>query len=607
MGSHGLIVYAIVFLAASVLAVPLSKKWGLGSVLGYLIAGILIGPTFLSLVQGSADMAHYAELGVVFLLFIIGLELQPKKLWSLRSQLLGFGLGQIFFTTAALFLILQMIPDLTWQAAAVSGFALALSSTAFGLQSLIEKAELKTHYGQTIFAVLLTQDLVAIPALAVIPLLATTQGAAAQYDVLKLLSVFGFILFLIVSSRTWLGPLFRWIASTRSREIFTATTLLLVLSVSYAMQSLGVSMGLGAFIAGVLLADSEYRHEIEVDLEPFKALLMGFFFISVGITVPFDHLLQNPLSTLLWVTALMLVKFTVMFVVSKFCKQKNSNAKKVALYLALGGEFAFVISSMGLQLGILDFQLSQSLNLVVTLSMLLTPLILYLDSWVSLKIQKRANQSLEFDKIESQDPQVIVAGFGRFGQTFGRIFRAQGIPFTAVDHDPSQIELLRKFGSKVYYGDCSREEILEAAGGKTAKVLVLAIDDPELSMTTARMVQKNFPHLKVYARARNRQHAFELLDLGFDHIKREVFDSSLNFVGEVLVELGYTTKLANKIVERFRVHDEILLREQFKHKDDEKNLISVSQQAVEQLEQVLRDDTHQSFVSSNNGPEAINP
>lgn len=603
MTAHGFLIYAIVILSASVIAVPLSKKLGLGSVLGYLLAGILVGPSVLALIHGSEDMAHYAELGVVFLLFIIGLELQPKKLWSLRQQLLGFGLGQVVLSTIALSVALSFIPGFTWQATFVAGFALALSSTAFVLQSMMEKGELNTHYGQATFAVLLTQDLVAIPALALIPLLANPTTSEARSDYLSVAWVLIFIFFLVVSSRTWLGPVFRWIASTRSREIFTAATLLLVLSVSFIMQTLGVSMGLGAFLAGVLLADSEFRHEIEVDLEPFKALLMGFFFISVGVTVPLTVFFENPLETLLGVTVLMLTKFTIMFAVGKQFGLKALSAKKSALYLALGGEFAFVISLMSLKLGIFTEQQSQSLNLIVTLSMLATPVILFLESRLGQWLQNNKKQDLQYDKIESFDSKVIIAGFGRFGQVFGRIFRAQGISFTAIDHDPEQIELLRKFGNKVYYGDCSRLDILEAAGVAKAKILVLAVDDPEVSLETAELVKKHFSNVKIFARARNRQHAFQLLSLGIVKIKREVFDSSMNFAGEVLLELGMLPKTVSTVVEKFRVHDEILLREQFKHKDDENNLINISRQGVQQLEQVLQDDTLQSYVQAESEKE----
>jgi monovalent cation:proton antiporter-2 (CPA2) family protein len=590
MNAHGFLIYAIIFLTASVIAVPISKKLGLGSVLGYLLAGIIVGPSVLSLVHGSEDMAHYAELGVVFLLFIIGLELQPKKLWSLRQRLLGFGMGQVLLSTGALFLILFFLGQLTWQVALVGGFALALSSTAFVLQSMIEKGELNTQYGQATFSILLAQDLIAIPALALIPILAVQAGADQAWNFTQGLYVVGFILFLVISSRTWLGPAFRWMASTRSREIFTAATLLLVFAVSFIMQKLGVSMGLGAFIAGVLLADSEFRHEIEVDLEPFKALLMGFFFISVGVSVPLQQFFDHPLQSLLWVTVLMAVKFVILFAIGSYYKLSRSSAKQMALYLALGGEFAFVITLMSQKLNIFTDLQAQSLNLVVTLSMLLTPILLFIENKISLRRQKKS-QKVEYDKIENKEARVIIAGLGRFGQIFGRLFRAQGIPFTAIDHDPDQIELLRKFGNKVYYGDCSREDILEAAGAKSAKLLILAIDDPEISVKTAELIKDKFPHLKIFARARNRQHAFELMDLGLTKIKREVFDSSLNFVGEALIELGMSKSESERIIEKFKVHDEHLIQEQYKHKDNEKSMINVSQLAIQQLEQVLQSDS----------------
>ncbi|MFN8846496.1 MAG: monovalent cation:proton antiporter-2 (CPA2) family protein [Bdellovibrionales bacterium] len=590
MDAHGFLIYAIIFLTASVIAVPVSKKLGLGSVLGYLLAGIIVGPSVMSLVHGSEDMAHYAELGVVFLLFIIGLELQPKKLWNLRHQLLGFGAGQVVISTAALFFIIYFLAEMNWQAALVGGFALALYSTSFVLQSMIEKGELKTQYGQATFSVLLAQDLLAIPALAMIPLLAVQSDSDQSWNFTQGLLILGFIFFLVISSRTWLGPAFRWMASTKSREIFTAATLLLVFAVSFIMQKLGLSMGLGAFMAGVLLADSEYRHEIEVDLEPFKALLMGFFFISVGVSVPLQQFLDHPLQSLLWVAIFMAVKFVILFTIGSYFKLSRNSAKQMALYLALGGEFAFVITLMAQKLKIFTDLQAQSFNLVVTLSMLLTPVLIFVENWLSLRRQKMS-QKIEYDKIDTQEPQVIIAGLGRFGQIFGRIFRAQGIVFTAIDHDPDQIELLRKFGNKVYYGDCSREEILEAAGAKSAKLLILAVDDSQVSVKTAELIKEKFPQLKIFARARNRQHAFELMDLGITNIKREVFDSSLNFAGVALVELGMTKQESQIIIEKFKAHDESLIQEQYKHKDNEKNMINLSQLAIQQLEQVLKSDS----------------
>ncbi len=606
MSANGFIVYAIIFLAFSVISVLLSKRFGFGSVLGYLVAGILIGPSAFGLVHGSEDLGHFAELGVVFLLFLIGLELQPKRLWSMRHQLTVLGLGQVVGSSVVLGSIFHFVIEMSWVSSFVAGFALALSSTAFSLQSLIEKGELKTPYGQGTFSVLLMQDIVAIPALAIIPALGIQQqiGANSGYNFGSFLGILLFVAFLIISSRTWVGSLFRVIALHGSREIFTSLTLLLVLGVSYFMHFMGLSMGLGAFLAGVLLADSEYRHEIEVDLEPFKAILMGFFFIAVGITVPMEKLVEDPLRILGWVVALMTVKFIIMYAVGRFGKLGHENSKRAALYLSLGGEFAFVISSLTLKTTLLTLEQASTINLVVTFSMVLTPFLLFLQTKLDERSQTKKLAFDTYDKFDLTDSQIIIAGFGRFGQVFGRfgqvfgrILRAQGIPFTAIDHDPDQIQLLRKFGNKVYYGDCSREEILHAAGAQNAKYIVVAIDDVNVSVETVEVIKNKFPNLKVFARARNRQHAYELMDLGIRHVKRETIDSSINFVEDLLVEMGMPKQRAQIIIEKFRQHDEVLLQQQYVNRLDEKALISASKLAVEQLEKVMKEDLTQSYVN----------
>ena len=606
MTANGFVNYALIFLAFSVIAVPISKRFGFGSVLGYLVAGALIGPSAFSLVQGSESLAHFAELGVVFLLFLIGLELQPKRLWAMKHQLTVLGLGQTLGSTIVLGMIFRFAVHMSWESALVTGFALALSSTAFSLQSLIEKGELKTPFGQGAFSVLLMQDILAIPALALIPALGVQQvDVEGAHSIGSFLAILVFVAVLIVSSRTWVGALFRWIARHGSREIFTALTLLLVLGVSYSMFLMGLSMGLGAFLAGVLLADSEYRHEIEVDLEPFKALLMGFFFMTVGITVPIEKLIANPVQILGWVALLMIVKYFIMYAVARFGKLSHENSKRAALYLALGGEFAFVISSLTLKTGILSEEQASTLNLVVTFSMVLTPFLLFLQTKYDEKRQSRKKSIDEYDKFDNVgEPQVIIAGFGRFGQIFGRILRAQGIPFTAIDHDPDQIQLLRKFGNKVYYGDCSRDDILQAAGAQSAKFMIVAIDNMETSLETVKVIKEKFPHLKVFARARNRQHTYELMDLGIRYVKRETIDSSINFVGELLTEMGIPKASALKIVEKFKDHDNALIHQQYVNRFDEKAMISASKIAVEQLEKVMKEDITQSYVNFDNQSES---
>lgn len=599
MTASGFVIYTLIFLTFSVVLVPLSKRFGFGSVLGYLVAGMLIGPSAFNLVHGSEDLAHFAELGVVFLLFLIGLELQPTKLWEMRRNLSVLGLGQILSSTLLLSVAIHFILGLSPVVAGVIGFSLALSSTAFSLQSLIEKGELKTQYGQATFSVLLMQDIVAIPVLALLPLISTEtsiQGGPSSQLTAILYPIF-FVVFLVISSRTWITHLFRWMAVYGSREILTAFTLLVVLGVSFAMYKMGLSMGLGSFLAGVLLADSEYRHEIEVDLEPFKALLMGFFFMSVGITVPIQKFIEAPFELSAWVLSFMAIKFAAMYFVARFAKLSDENSQSSALYLALGGEFAFVISGLAQNISVLNAEQASLINLVVTFSMILTPFLFLALEKVRIRNQARKRSIEEYDEIGLERPQVLIAGFGRFGQIFGRILRAQGIPFVAVDHDPDQIQLLRKFGNKVYYGDCSREQILHAAGAQEAKFIVIAVDDIGIVNQTVEVVKNKFSHLKIFARARNRQHAFELMDQGVKHVKRETIDSSINFVEELLVEMGLSHKSAGTIVSKFREHDLALLQDQYKNRMDEKALISASKLAVEQLERVMREDVTQSYVS----------
>lgn len=585
---------ALIFITSAVLLVPLFQKLGFGSVLGYLISGVLVGPYGLKLIQDSESIMHFSEFGVVFLLFIIGLEIQPRKLWSMRRHLFGFGFFQVIATTLVISFLafatgLEVIPSI------VIGFALSLSSTAFAVQTLTEKNLFNTEFGRASFSILLMQDLLAIPALAIIPSIVSKDSfSSGPFTSSKSFYGLLIILFLILTSRYLIRPVFRTIASTRSREVFTAATLLIVLGVAALMQKVGLSAALGTFIAGVLLADSEYRHELEINIEPFKGLLMGLFFIAVGMSVSLDLILQEPLFVLGLSIGYLVLKASIIYILGRAMKMKHQNSKMMALAIAQGGEFAFVIFGVVASLNLLDSKIIGYLTVMITLSMALNPLLSMLNQFVS-KV-RRSNP--EYDQITDEKPEVIIAGFGRFGQTFGRILRAQDIPFVAVDHDSAQVELVRKFGNYVYYGDASRKELLETAGAASAKYFVLAIDDLELSLKTAKVVQENFPHLKIFARARNRGHAFELMELGITHIKRELFDSSVIFTRELLIEMGFEIEKAKRIIERFRVHDEVMIREQFKVRQDDKSLISVSRQGVAQLAQVLNDDSQQTHIET---------
>lgn len=588
---------ALVFIGASVILVPIFRWLGLGSVLGYLMAGILVGPDGLGLIRDAESVIHFSELGVIFLLFLIGLEIHPGKLWSMRKHLLGLGGAQIVFSSVVFFSI-GLAFGLEATTAGVIGFALSLSSTAFAIQDLTEKNQFNTEFGRSSFAILLMQDLTAIPALAVIPALGVVVDTAAPS--LQGAAALLILVCLVIASRFLMRPAFRFIASTRAREIFTAATLLVVLGVAALMQKVGLSAALGTFIAGVLLADSEYRHEIEANLEPFKSLLMGLFFIAVGMGVSLDVIGEHPFLVAGLSIGYMLLKGLVIYGSGRLFKMNHMNSKMMAITISQGGEFAFVIFAMALQSKLASNETLALLTVVITISMALSPLI----SLANVRLLERAKKSLkpEYDKIEDEAPEVIIAGFGRFGQMFGRLLRAQGIRFVAIDHDSDQIELIRRFGNEVYYGDVSRLDLLQAAGAARAKYLVLAIDDVEQSLAAARIAKEHFPGLKVFARARNRGHVYDLMDLGLTFIKRETLDSSVNFVADLFVDRGMPRSKAENLVEKFKRHDELMMLEQYKVRGDDVSMVSISKQGTAQLAQVLREDDTKTYIDSAAGP-----
>ncbi len=472
---------ALVFISAAVILVPIFQKLGFGSVLGYLISGLVIGPYGLKLIEDSESILHFSEFGVVFLLFLIGLEIQPRKLWSMRRHLFGFGFSQVFLCTAVISCVAYFY-GLTPVASVTIGFALSLSSTAFAVQTLSEKNQFNTEFGRHSFSILLMQDLLAIPALAIIPSIAATTvnkitSSDTTFSSSKVLYAVLIIGFLIILSRYVMRPVFRIIASTRSREVFTAVTLFIVLGVAGMMQKVGLSAALGTFLAGVLLADSEYRHELEANLEPFKGLLMGLFFIAVGMSVNLDLVLVNPVTLLAMSIGYLLLKAVIIYGVGRISKMNHQNSKMMALAIAQGGEFAFVIFGTVGAMGLVDNSVIEYLTVVITLSMALNPLV----SMLNQVFAKAKKEIPEYDEIKDERPEVIIAGFGRFGQTFGRVLKAQGIAFVAIDHDSKQVDLVRNFGNQCYYGDASRKGILEMAGAAYAKYFILAIDDVELS------------------------------------------------------------------------------------------------------------------------------
>jgi monovalent cation:proton antiporter-2 (CPA2) family protein len=586
MDAHALIQYFVVFLAAAVIVVPLSKWLGMGSVLGYLIAGSIVGPWGFHFISDVEGIMHFAEFGVVLLLFIIGLELKPSRLWVMRKHVFGSGGLQVGLSTV-LFAVIGSAFGLSMQTALLVGFTLSLSSTAFVLQILAERNQLNTEFGRLSFAVLLFQDIATIPILALIPLLGAGAGGTWQEMSQKTLIAAATIGAIIFGGRYLLRHAFRAIAASRTKEIFTAATLLLVVGIALIMTLVGLSMALGTFLAGVLLADSEYRHELETDIDPFKGLLLGLFFMSVGMSVDYGVILNNP-GTIAGLTfGIIAVKFAVLFVTGRLSGLSSEASRNFAFALPQIGEFAFVLFGMLSQFGLLDLSVTVMMIVVVALSMAVTPFLVMLNEKF---ICVHSPLAKPFDEIKEESNPVIVAGYGRFGQIVCRILRIQEIPFTALEIDSEQVEVVRRFGATTYYGDASRLDLLRAAGAEKAKIFVLAIDDVDASMRTARIVREHFPSLKIFARARNRNHAYDLLDLGITVIHRETLGSSLWLARDALVELGIDRLKADKTIESFRGHDEKILREQYKLRHDQKSLQNYSKQAAQLLVEVIKAD-----------------
>ncbi|HEY6282179.1 MAG TPA: monovalent cation:proton antiporter-2 (CPA2) family protein [Burkholderiales bacterium] len=578
-----------IYLSAAVIAVPLFKKLRLGAVLGYLAAGIIIGPQALGLVSDVENMLHFSELGVVLLLFIIGLELQPSRLWVLRKSVFGLGGAQVVVTAALLGLIAYSL-GLTPEIALVAGLGLSLSSTAFVLQILAEKNQLTTRHGRASFAILLFQDLAVIPILALIPLLAAKDIAASQgslgFAALKALVLVAAV---IIGGRFLLRPVFRAIAASRIQEVFTAAALLVVIGTALLMQLVGLSMSLGAFIAGVLLADSEYRHELEANIEPFKGLLLGLFFIAVGMSADLGLVASQPVAILAAVTIMMAIKSAVVFTLGKLAGYSNECARNLAVALCQGGEFAFVIFGVAAAHQIMDKSVADMLIVAVTLSMALTPAFFSLNEAIG-KRWLRSGKPPDFDKIDEGENRVIIAGFGRVGQIVGRILRLRKIGFTALEMSQEQVDVVRRFGNKVYYGDASRVDLLRAAKADKAEIFVLAIDDVASSLKTAATVKKHFPNLAIYARARNRFHAYQLMDIGVDGLIRETLLSSLDLAKQVLQGLGIEEKQARGTIEMFKDHDEKTLLAQHAVHHDETKLIQSAKEAAQELQGIFEAD-----------------
>jgi monovalent cation:proton antiporter-2 (CPA2) family protein len=597
-----------------VLSVPLAKRLGLGSVLGYLIAGVIIGPFALKFVGSdrSDDVMHFAEFGVVMMLFLVGLELQPSLLWRLRLPILGLG-GLQVIVTALVIGAVGLIAGLPWQMALAVGLILAQSSTAIALQTLNEKGLMKTDAGQSAFSVLLFQDIAVIPILALLPLLAIKPDAvqsllthpvqfvaaggaepsAALPPGLQALVVIGTVGGIIFAGRFLMRPVFRFIADTHLQEIFTATALLLVIGIALAMQKIGLSPALGTFVAGVVLAENEYRHQLETDIAPFKSLLLGLFFISVGASIDFSLLIQQPSLILGLVAGLAIAKFAVLVALGNFFRLELSQTLLFGFALAQGGEFGFVLFSFATQNDVLPIEIAKPLVVAVALSMALSPLLMMVNEIIVQPLFQIAEMEREADDIDDSENPVIIAGFGRFGQIPGRLLKANGFNITVLDHNPGQIELLRKFGWKVFYGDASRLDLLRAAGAEQAKLIIVAIDDRDKILETVETIHKHFPDVKVLARAIDRRHAYELIRQGADVIQRETFGSALETGVEALKMLGMRAFKAHRAAQMFKQHDEDALQELAQMEGDETVAIARARQLANQLEDLLQSDNRE--------------
>jgi len=585
MADHGFLHQALIYLAAGVIVVPVFKRLGLGSVLGYLVAGMAIGPWGLKLVSAPETILQFAEIGVVLLLFLVGLELNPKRVWQLRKPIFGMGAAQVL-VTAAVVALAGWALGLAPKVALVVGMGFAMSSTAIGLASLQEKNLLPTPGGQASFSVLLFQDLAVIPFLLLLGVLSSGHSEN-NFDWTATARAVGLIVVLIVAGRFLLRPLLRYIANTRQREVFVGFSLLLVIGIATLMEMVGLSTALGAFLGGVLLADSEYRHELELDIEPFKGLLLGLFFIAVGMSVDLGLFERSPLLIFGMVAAIVTAKILLLYpLATTFGYCGRADATLFALALSQVGEFAFVL--FGAAGRILPKETLDILNAAVAASMLSTPLLMMLYERVlapRFALADEAMQARAPDAIPEQNP-VIIAGFGRFGQVVSRVLGGMKIGTTMVDYDPNQVDQLRRFGSKAYYGDATRLDLLEAAGARKAKLLVIAVDNPDSAMQIVKLARRHFHHLKLLVRARSRTDAFEYFEMGVPAV-RETFGSALDAAEAALRALDFGPLAARRVVSRFRRHDEELLAEQAPHRNEVKKLVAVSLQGRRDLDQLL--------------------
>ncbi|MEQ1803751.1 MAG: glutathione-regulated potassium-efflux system protein KefC [Burkholderiaceae bacterium] len=577
---------SLIYLGAAVLAVPIARALGLGSIIGYLSAGIAIGPWGLKLVTEAQDMLHFAEFGVVLMLFLVGLELEPRRLWALRKPIFGWGSVQLFGSGLLLAAVAWSF-GVDMNLAIVAALGLAMSSTAIGLGVLADRNLMPTTSGQAVLSVALLQDVAAIPILALVPLLAASSVHASGAGWLGAAKAIGVIAAIILGGRLLLRPALRWIARSKTPEIFTAAALLLVVATAALMQAVGLSMALGAFLAGVLLAESEYRRELETDIEPFKGLLLGLFFIAVGMSIDFAVVWQSPALVASVVLGFLLLKSLILWAMCRSMPIPLPERPVFVILLAQGGEFGFVVFQSASGAGVIGAPMTSLLVAAVAISMLLTPLLLVLaDRWWAAHLgEHKKTQHAELS--EPQSAPVIIAGLGRYGQIVGRLLYANGILPTVLDHDAEQIEALRRFGWLAHYGDASRLDLLRVAGAAQARVLVLAIDDVDQSVAVARMVRDHFPNLQIVARARNVQHYFRLRELGVTLIERETLDSALMSARSALELLGWQPHQARNLALRFRRHNVEQLEATLPHWKDQAKLIASAKQGRQQLEELF--------------------
>lgn len=574
---------ALIFMAAALIVVPIGKRLGLSPVLGYLLAGVLIGPGGIELISDADGVLHFAEIGVVFLLFIIGLELQPSRLWVMRKEVFGLGTAQVILTTAGIAILMHVFMGMTWTQSSILGFALALSSTAFVLQLLSEQKQLMAPYGRAAFGILLLQDIAVIPGLAAISLLGVSAASSQNIN----WSMLGLVVIGLVASRFLLRPALRFIATTGIDELFAAAGLLLVLGGALAMNAAGISMGLGAFIAGMMVADSEYRHQIETDILPFKGLLLGLFFIAVGMSADLHLLASQPIQVLGATLALVLLKTALMYPVARLRGLEHAEAIRASVVLSQGGEFAFVLLTAAASAALLPGSVAEFVILVVTLSMVTTPFLMKL---LQRLLQTRLTEDRPFDEMAGHEHPVVIAGFGRVGQIVARVLNMHHIPFTALEANPKQVDFVRQYGSDIYYGDATRLDSLRAAKVPQAKIFVLTLEDIEQSVEIAEIVHRQWPQVLLLVRARNRHHEMMLREIGVQFVIRDTLLSSLELSKMMLVGLGRSPEAAAKAVDAFRVHDAETLLKQAAVFRDETAFRQTTLEAADELKLLFSED-----------------